>query len=244
MNYIDLILHGSEERYLEYKGSMSWDDISTKTKVVIACLAMANIPDGGSIQPRTTVWRYGIDNRSHTHIGYNLFFEASTNEKEGPFSVAISEKQMQSGRFRIGDIVEGTAWTKKYPERDCADYYRVGALKRVSEATAETASSPPPWKIAPPDVQTYEWRGARMLSRSCWQGKCFQCVWANMANVTIEYDWGQSQKWQFESFCYGPKSCKFYKMGKARPVPYKGRGSSLDDGGLDEICTENRGLDD
>lgn len=49
MNYIDLILHGSEERYLEYKGSMSWDDISTKTKVVIACLAMANIPDGGSI---------------------------------------------------------------------------------------------------------------------------------------------------------------------------------------------------
>ena len=197
-----------------------------------------------SIQPRTTVWRYGIDNRTHTHIGYNLFLEGSTNEKEGPFSVTISEKQMQSGRFRIGDIVKGTAWTKKYPEREYADYYRVGALKRVSEATAETASSPPPWRIAPPDMQTYEWRGARMLSRHCWQEVCFQCVWANMANVTIEFDWGKSQKWRFESFCYGPKSCKLYSMGKARSVPYKGRGSSLDDGGLDEICTENRGWDD
>ena len=47
MDFRDLIYHGSEERFLEYKSSMSWDDIATKTKVVIACLAMANIPDGG-----------------------------------------------------------------------------------------------------------------------------------------------------------------------------------------------------
>ncbi len=197
-----------------------------------------------SIQPCTTVWRYGIDNRTHSHVGYNLFFEGDTNGQEGPFSIAISEKQMQSINFRIGDIVKGTAWTKKYPEREFADYYRAGALKRIFKAPDESSAAPPPWKITPPDLRTYEWRGARMLSRSCWQGKCFQCVWANMANVTIEYDWGQSQKWRFESFCYGPKSCKFYNMGKARSVPYKGRGSSLDDGGLDEICTDNRGWDD
>ncbi len=197
-----------------------------------------------SIQPRTTVWRYGIDNRTHAHIGYNLFFEGCANEKKGRFSIAISEKQMQCGNFRIGDVVKGTAWTKKYPEWEYADFYRAGAMKRIFEAPTEPNSTPPPWKIAPPDLQTYEWRGARMLSRSCWQVKCFQCVWANMANVTIEYDWGQSQKFRFESFCYGPKSCKFYNMGKARSVPYKGRGSSLDDGGLDEICTENRGWDD
>lgn len=29
-------------------------------------------------------------------------------------------------------------------------------------------------------------------------------------------------------------------MGRARAVPYKGRGSALDEGWLDEICTENR----
>ena len=65
-----------------------------------------------------------------------------------------------------------------------------------------------------------------------------------MAAVAIEYDWGVSQKYQFESFCYGPKSCEFYKMGLPRVVPYKGEGASCDDGCLDEILTENRSLDE
>jgi len=47
VDYRDLIYHGTEERNIEYKSSMSWNDNATKTKVVIACLAMANIPDGG-----------------------------------------------------------------------------------------------------------------------------------------------------------------------------------------------------
>lgn len=197
-----------------------------------------------SIQPRTNVWRYVLDNRTHSLIGYNLFLEGCANGVDGQVTIAISEKQQQSVEFRIGDIAKGTAWTKKYPEWEYADYYRAGAFKRISGETEKSLSMPPPWKIAPPDMHTYEWRGARMLSLSCWKGKCFQCVWANMANVTIEYDWGKTQKWRFESFCYGPKSCKFYKMGKPRSVPYKGRGSSLDDGVLDEICTENRSWDD
>ena len=176
-----------------------------------------------SIQPRTTVWRYGIDNRTHSHIGYTLFFEGDANGQEGPFSIAISEKHMQSGNFRIGDAIKGTALTKNYPEWEYADFYRAGAIKRLYEAPTEPSSTPPPWKIAPPDLQTYKWRGARSLSHSCWQGRCFQCVWANMANVTIEYEWGQSQKWRFESFCYGPKSCKLYNMGKARSVSTGGR---------------------
>lgn len=32
-----------------------------------------------------------------------------------------------------------------------------------------------------------------------------------MANVTIEYNWGVTRKYRFESFCYGPKNCKLYK---------------------------------
>ena len=36
------------------------------------------------------------------------------------------------------------------------------------------------------------------------------------------------------------KSCKFYKMGRPRAVPYKGDSSSFDDGCLDEILTEGR----
>ena len=66
-----------------------------------------------------------------------------------------------------------------------------------------------------------------------------------MANVTIEYDWGKKQKYRFESFCYGPKSCKLYKMGKSPMIPYKGEGSFPDEhGGFDEIYTENRDWDE
>lgn len=197
-----------------------------------------------SIQPRTTVWRYVLDNRTHSHIGYNLFFEGQVNGENEQFSIAISEKQQQKNAFRIGDILSGTAWTKMYSVSDYADYYRAGMLRRMMTTESSDKTYPPPWKIAPPDLRTYSDRGARMLSLSCWKGRCFQCVWANMAAVEIEYDWGVSKKYRFESFCYGPKSCNLYKMGKARSVPYKGRGISYDDGCLDEICTESRGYDE
>jgi hypothetical protein len=198
-----------------------------------------------SIQPRTTVWRYVLDNRTHRHIGYNIFLIGEAGGEEKEFAVAISEKQQQSVGFRIGDEVNGTAWTKMYPEWEFADYYRAGALKCVKPHNKLISENKvPPWCDEPPDMEIYEWRGARILSKSCWSGKCFLCKWASMANVTIEYDFGVSQKYRFESFCYGPKSCKLYKMGRPPMVPYKGRGSFADDGGLDELCTENRDWDD
>ena len=77
-----------------------------------------------SIQPRTTVWRYRVDNRTHRHIGYNIFLDGEADGVVGRFAVAISEKQQQTAGFRIGDEAKGTAWTKKYPECEFADYYR------------------------------------------------------------------------------------------------------------------------
>ena len=198
-----------------------------------------------SIQPRTRVWRYVTDNRTHYHIGYNLFLEGSSVEGKSQFVVAISEKQQFSGMFRIGDVLRGTAWTKEYPEREFADYYRAGSMKRLKEAIVCNESNPPPWLMTHPDMKTYEDRGARMLSLSCWKTKCFQCVWANMANVEIQWDFDKNiKKYRFESFCYGPKSCKFYKMGKARSVPYKGRSSASDEGWLDDVITERRDYDE
>lgn len=44
-----LIFHGREERNLEYKRTISWDDIETKIKVTQAAMAMANISGGGYI---------------------------------------------------------------------------------------------------------------------------------------------------------------------------------------------------
>jgi len=115
-------------------------------------------------------------------------------------------------------------------------------LDRSAESFETTA---PPWIMTPPAMQTYEERGARLLSKSLWETKCFKCIWANMANVEIQWDFDRDiKKYRFETFCYGPKSCEFYKMGRARSVPYKNRGSAIDDGCLDEVCTEGRGEDD
>ena len=206
-----------------------------------------------SVQVRSTVWRYLLDNRTHREIGYNLFLEGTVecdNSQDDPsslenhsFSVAISEKQQEKLRFHIGDLIKGTAWTKKYPKWEYADYYRAGALKKTQPADSVSEQSSP-WLSEVPDLETYAWRGARMLDGRCYKGKCFQCKWAAMANVTIEYNFGVSQKFRFESYCYGPKNCKFYKMGKPRSVTYKGMGTLYDEGWLDEICSENRGDDE
>jgi hypothetical protein len=203
-----------------------------------------------SVQLRTRIWRYITDNRTHYYLGYNLFLNGLANGLDGQFSVAISETQQQKNLFRIGDEIQGSAWTKQYPEREFADYYRAGSLKRISQIinnpTANIVETdPPPWKILPPDMETYEDRGPRMLSGSLWKNKCFQCAWANMANVEIIWDFDRKiNKYRFESFCYGPKSCRFYKKGRPRTVPYKGRDSALDSGWLDDLFTEGRGWDE
>jgi N-acetylneuraminic acid mutarotase len=62
-----------------------------------------------SIQPRTNVWRYRCDNRTHSHTGYNIFLDGNANGEARQFSVAISEKQQQAVGLRIGDEASGAA---------------------------------------------------------------------------------------------------------------------------------------
>jgi hypothetical protein len=195
-----------------------------------------------SVQPRTNVWRYRTDNRTHYYKGYNIFLEGEINGSPGRFAVAISEVQQQTLVFRIGDQAKGTAWTKKNSESDYADFYRAGGLIITKKAEL-IPPDPPPYLIEPPDLDTYKQRGPRMLSATSYDGKCFQCAFANMAAVEIEYNWGKTKKHRFESFCYGPFSCKLYKRGRPRGVPYKGDGTSYDTGFLDEVLTENRDED-
>lgn len=194
-----------------------------------------------SIQPRTRVWRYVTDNRTHYHIGFNLFLKDSNDVN---FSVAISEKQYFKGKFSIGDEVSGSAWTKKYPKREFADYYRAGALKIIKKDEGYNEQILP-WQGLLPEMAVYESRGARMLSKSLWKGKCFTCYYATMSNVEIQWDFDKDiKKYRFESFCYGPLSCKYYKAGRARSVPYKGRDAAVDTGWLDEMFTDHREWDE
>ena len=137
---------------------------------------MRNIPSKigwrgtvASIQVRATVWRYLLDNRTHSEIGYNLFLDGEANGTPGRFSVAISEKQQEKGQFRIGDEISGTAWTKMYDVGDYADFYRAGSLKTLSKAEPDDGDPAPPWRILPPPLATYHWRGARQLALSRWK---------------------------------------------------------------------------
>ena len=43
------IQHGKEERYLEYKGAMSWSSDYTKVEIAKAMMAMSNLRNGGII---------------------------------------------------------------------------------------------------------------------------------------------------------------------------------------------------
>ena len=85
-----------------------------------------------SVQPRSNVWWYLMDNRTHSLTGYNLFLKGRADDEKKEFAVAILEKQQQKLLFHIGDVISGTGWTKKYPEMEYADYYRAGSLKKLS----------------------------------------------------------------------------------------------------------------
>lgn len=46
---LELVFHGCEERNLEYKQSMNWEKPATKAKIAKSTMAMANLPDEGTI---------------------------------------------------------------------------------------------------------------------------------------------------------------------------------------------------
>lgn len=61
--------------------------------------------------------------------------------------------------LHIGDEVSGTAWTKKYPKLEYAEYYRAGALKKTKKAVQVENEKNPPWTDEAPALSVYDWRG-------------------------------------------------------------------------------------
>jgi hypothetical protein len=83
-----------------------------------------------------------------------------------------------------------------------------------------------------------------MLDAKLWRKQCFCCMWANKSAVEIEFKFGKVKRYRKETFCYGPRSCPLYDMGPPRPVQYFDTCPSMDDGWMDELCTELRREDD
>ena len=54
------------------------------------------------------------------------------------------DKDQQKVHWQGGDILKGTAWTKKYPEIEFANYYRAGGIKKLyeKESNGERGAKP------------------------------------------------------------------------------------------------------
>ena len=197
-----------------------------------------------SVQCRAWVWRYMMHNRTHHHLGYNLFVKGEEDGRAGRFIVAVSDTQHTKLQFRIGDVFRGTAWPCIKAKHDIADYYRAGGFKAVTRADEQIDSAGPPFTGLLSPTEVFERRGARMLDAKRWRKQCFACMWANKSAVEIEYKFGKVKRYRKETFCYGPRSCPVYNMGPPRTVPYFDSLPSIDEGWMDDLCTEQRGEED
>jgi len=155
--------------------------------------------------------------------------------------VAESDRQHTKQQFRIGDVFKGTARPCLKAKHDIADYFRAGGFREVFRADARSDSTAPPFNMLLPPTDIFQRRGARMLDVKPWRKQCFACMWANTSAVEIEYKFGKVKRYRQETFCYGPRSCPFYDMSPPRPVPYFDEFPSIDEGWMDDLCTEQRG---
>ena len=197
-----------------------------------------------SIQPRIRLTR-SFDQRSHSYLGYVLQVHGRVREAEGTFVIGIGKGGQAKHQFRAGDSVSGKSEVVPDTRTEVAEYYKTSEL-RLIKRDAESADSPPPWHGPPPELEIYRQRGHRRLDVRTYDGKCVTCIWGcRMAVEMIIDQWKPDQKrYRFETFCYGPKSCVFYKAGPIRKVPGR-KGMMWEEADwVDEGAVSHRGLDD
>ena len=197
-----------------------------------------------SVQPRIRLTR-SFDQRSHTYQGYALGVMGIINSDEEEFFIGIGKAAQAKHNFRIGDIVSGQSHPVQDERLEAIEFYKTSKL-RVVERVKEEQYRPPPWFGVPPDLQTYRDRGHRRLDARTYKAKCRSCIWGCRMPVEMVIDqWDPSKKrYRFETFCYGPKSCSFYKAGPTRTVP--GRKGMIweEEDWVDEEDTAHRLMDE
>ena len=197
-----------------------------------------------SLQPRIGLTR-SFDERYHSYSGYCLFINGIIGDEERAFSVGIGKVAQAKHQFQVGDEASGEAVPVAHPRREPVEFYRASKLRLLVRATA-TDASPPPWHDVPPDLETYRARDSRRLAARTYDTRCKSCIWGCRMPVTIIVDqWQPSKKrYRYETFCYGPKSCSFYKPGPTRKVPGR-KGMTWEEADwVDEDATAHREQDE
>jgi hypothetical protein len=197
-----------------------------------------------SVQPRIKLLR-SFDQSSHTYIGYLLLIQGTITDKQEEFLVAVGKGAHKKHLFCIGDIVSGESHPVENKQVERADLYKTSKLKILKRGTLEE-TSPPPWICTAPDLETYRARGHRRLAARTYETKCFTCIWGCCMPVEMIIDhWNPDvKKYRVETFCYGPKSCKYYKAGPTRKVPGRKGMTYEEEDWIDEEATSHRGWDE
>ncbi len=194
-----------------------------------------------SVQPRIRLMR-SFDERSHSYQGYVLRIEGTIEDRPDEFQVAVGKGAQAKHRFRIGMEVCGLAAPVPDPRLETAGFYKASGLKILKDAEDEPALGPP-FHGVPPDLETYRDRGHRRLDTRTYDTKCTTCLWGCRMPVEMIIDhWNPSKKrYRFETFCYGPKRCAFYRAGPKRKVPGRKGMSYTEEDWVDEDATSHRG---
>ena len=207
-----------------------------------------------AVQPRIRLVR-SFDERYHNYLGYVLCIEGTCGDESGEFLVAVGKATHERHRFRAGMVVRGSSVPVQDPRLEIAGLYKTSGIKiekngedalSMSESTMHHAYPGPPFVGVPPDLATYRSRGHRRLDAKTYQTRCTTCIWGCRMPVEMIIDhWNPSKKkYRFETFCYGPKSCSFYRPGPKRKVPGRKGMSYVEEDWVDQDVTSHRGPDD
>lgn len=197
-----------------------------------------------SVQPRFRLGR-SFDQRHHEYLGYALRVCGEIAGAHGTAWFGVGKGAHARHRFQVGQDARGMAERVADPRLEVVDYYKVTRLS-VTQGD-ELPETPPPWHGVAPSIEIYRERGHRRLAARTYASEpCSNCMWgAHMAVEMIIDHWKPDvRQYRTETFCYGPKSCRFYKPGPSRKVPGR-RGMSFDEEDwVDEEETAHRGADE
>lgn len=197
-----------------------------------------------SVQPRIRLTR-SFDQRNHSYLGYVLRVAGKIGDQDKEFLIGIGKAAQAKHKFQAGDLVEGECLSVEDPRIESVEFYKTSKLN-ILERSHLAPGTHPPWLGIPPDLATYRQRGHRRLDARAYAAKCKTCIWGCLMAVEMIVDhWNPRQRrYRIETFCYGPKSCHFYRAGATRKVPGRQGMTWEEPEWVDEEATSHREPDE